>query len=91
MLITDGFAKWDERTYKITAEALGAYNTLLCDERYYPAAPAKVADAELIALAPEMAEAILEMDDYLVGEIPPAYLVDIADKLRAIGEPETSF
>ena len=46
-----------------------------------------VADGELIALAPEMAEAILRWDDepgtlHLDTE---ALLIDLAEKLRAIG------
>lgn len=45
------------------------------------------ADADLIALAPEMAEAILSLCDY--WSIPPVmqggYMRELADRLRAIG------
>lgn len=74
-----------DANYQVIWDSPDKYdNTLLCDEQYYPSAPTNKHDAQLIALAPEMAEAILAWDGP-EGWKSEMFLEDMAAKLRAIG------
>ena len=103
-LVTDSPYAGSSQSYEIRYGSGDRYgNVLLADEQYYPTAPEKMADAELIALAPEMAEALLlwaraaESDDaYTSDEYvyemntngAIAALSKVVDKLLAIGESD---
>jgi hypothetical protein len=90
--LTDKPESWQRKrqmTYNIYAPVSVAYDgdpeddLLLSDSHYYPVAPEKMADAKLIALAPEMAEAILALDKN--GYKMEWQVENMAAKLRAIG------